>query len=329
MEIGGVFNLRATMFTHDLPFDPTYGHDLPRLLSVDAPKGPGDFADFWQRMYAKTLDVSPKSSKKQLPGEREGRVTFEIEFDSLDGFRVGGWLTLPADGDIRRGLVAGHGYGGRNEPDYGHPYRHTAALWVCGRGFDRSARADLPSQGAFHVLHGIESRDTYLHGKCIADFWAGTSALRELVPGDYPIDYAGSSFGGGLGAMALPWEKRFSRAFLDVPSFGNHPLRLTMQCNGSGEAVRRYHERHPEVVDVLQYFDSATASTYNRHVETLVAAALFDPAVPPPGQFTVYNAIAAKKKLFVREAGHFGYPNEAKQHEEMHAWIEKWFEKGE
>jgi cephalosporin-C deacetylase len=28
--------------------------------------------------------------------------------------------------------------------------------------------------------------------------------------------------------MALPWDDRFQRAYLEVPSFGNHPLRVQM-----------------------------------------------------------------------------------------------------
>jgi len=40
----------------------------------------------------------------------------------------------------------------------------------------------------------------------------------------------------------------------------------------------------------------------------LVDCALFDPAVPPPGQFTVYNAIPSQKDLIVMRAGHFDYP---------------------
>ncbi|MEZ5576382.1 MAG: hypothetical protein R3F44_12440 [Candidatus Competibacteraceae bacterium] len=38
-----------------------------------------------------------------------------------------------------------------------------------------------------------------------------------------------------------------------------------------------------------------------------VAAARFDPAVPPPGQFAVYNALAGPKELFVLRAGHFDH----------------------
>jgi cephalosporin-C deacetylase len=57
---------------------------------------------------------------------------------------------------------------------------------------------------------------------------------------------------------------------------------------------------------VLQYFDSATAAGHIQ-IPTLVAAAVFDPAVPPPGQFAVHNCLAGPKDLFARQAAHFDW----------------------
>lgn len=97
---------------------------------------------------------------------------------------------------------------------------------------------------------------------------------------------------------------------MTVPTFGNHPLRVTLPCVGSGEAVRTYHEEHPEVMDVLAYFDAATAAG-RIGVPMMVAPALFDPAVPPPGQFAVYNALPDRRELRVLRAGHFEYEGES------------------
>lgn len=309
---------------HNLPFDPTYGHDLDALLKVGRPPEPADFADFWRAMYAKTLRVAPRLEMREV--RRDARmIVYEVEYDGLNEFRVGGWITTPLDGKVRRGVVVGHGYGGRENVDWSPAHEGAAAIFPCGRGFHRSARPFLPDRGGVHVLHGITSRDTYIHGHCVADFWAAVSALLSMYPQiEGQIDYAGGSFGGGIGAMALPWEPRFRRAFLEVPSFGNHPLRVTYPCHGSGESVRLYHQTHPEVLDVLTYFDAATAAAHTT-IPTLVAAALFDPAVPPPGQFAVYNALAGEKKLFVRTAGHWGYPEETAENASVIRAIRSWF----
>jgi pimeloyl-ACP methyl ester carboxylesterase len=48
-----------------------------------------------------------------------------------------------------------------------------------------------------------------------------------------------------------------------------------------------------------------------------VAAARFDPVVPPPGQFAVYNALPGDRRLFVLDAGHFDYPRRRTQATEL------------
>ena len=248
--------------------------------------------------------------------------THEVEFNSLGGFRTGGWLTVPKNAPVEHGLVMGHGYGGRAEPAY---ERGAATFAVCARGFHRSASPAISSEVARHVLHGIESRETYSHRGCAAELWSGASALLELCPGVAPrLHYSGCSFGGGIGALALPWDNRFRKAFLEVPSFGNHPLRLQLPSTGSGEFVRIYHRRHPEVVDVLAYFDSATAARFIK-IPVFVAGALFDPAVAPPGQFAVYNALGGPKELFIRQTGHFPSPTEETENREIQSRLDGWW----
>jgi cephalosporin-C deacetylase len=222
--------------------------------------------------------------------------------------RIGGWLTRPRDEPVERGVVVGHGYGGREEPDFHLPFRRAAVIFPCARGISRSARAGIPGNPDEHVLHGIARRETYMHGGCAADtVWCAASALLELFPmAARRLDYLGISFGGGIGALALPWDERFHRAHLNVPSFGHHPLRLTLPCVGSGEAVRRAQQRTGRTLATLRYFDAATAARFLR-IPVHVAAARFDPAVPPPGQFAIYNALAGERELFVLQAGHFDH----------------------
>jgi cephalosporin-C deacetylase len=312
---------------HDLPFDPAYGYDLDRLLAVPAPDAPAGFAEFWRSLHAEARGtrVAPRLGARAETAGGTAAVTaavtvHEVTYTSLGGRRIGGWLTLPADGQVRGGCVVTHGYGGRDGPVPALLPPGTAAIWPCLRGQGaRSRQPDLPSDAAAHVLHGIASRRSYVHGGCAADVWCAATALVELVPAaGRRLTYVGTSFGGGIGALALPWDDRFAAAVLNVPSFGNHPLRLTLPCTGSGESVRRHHAVHPEVADVLAYFDAATAA---RHIgiPVHVGAALFDPAVPPPGQFAVHNALPGPKKLHVLTAGHFAHPGQAAEEEGLAA----------
>ncbi|WP_335940737.1 acetylxylan esterase [Streptomyces sp. PTD5-9] len=320
-------------FEHDFPFDPAHGYTLDDLMRVPAPEAPDDFDAFWRARHAEARAVATEPELGPLEEERDGLRIHGVTFTSVGGVRLGGWLALPAEGAAEHGFVIGHGYGGRAEPgpDLPLPLPRSAAILPCVRGMgERGRRPGVPDVSHGHVLHGIASRDTYVIGECVADLWCAASALNELVPetaadgGGPRLGYLGESFGGGLGALALPWDDRFAAGQLTVPTFGNHPLRLTLPCTGSGEAVRGHHRDHPEVVEVLRYFDAATAAARQER-PVLVAAALFDPSVPPPGQFAVYNALAGERELQVLNAGHFEYPGTAAETEELRAARRRFF----
>jgi cephalosporin-C deacetylase len=302
------------VFAHDYPFDPTQGHDLAALLRIEAPQAPDDFVTFWLRLHAEARAITAAPVLHEVVSPRSRIRVFELTFSSLGGRSTGGWLTVPQDRPVQRGVVVGHGYGGRDGPDFHLPFEQAAMVFPCARGFSRSAGPDVPSDPMRHVLQGIASRESYVLAACAADtVWCAASALLTLYPAAAQrLDYLGISFGGGVGALALPWDERFHRAHLNVPSFGHHPLRLQCPCVGSGEAVRACQRRGRDVLPTLRYFDAATAAQHLRR-PTLVAAALFDPAVPPPGQFAVYNALPGDKQLFVLQAGHFQHAGTALQ----------------
>lgn len=305
-------------------FDSTYGYTLEQLLKVGFPAGPADFAEFWRATYDEVMSIPLRLEKRKIKSPRKDREIWEVEYDSLHGVRIGGWIIAPADGEFERGVVEGHGYGGRGEPGLDSPGPASVVIQPCARGFHRSAHPDIPDTGGKHVLYGIESRETYSHRGSVADYWQAGSALLQLYPQVAGcLDYAGGSFGGGIGAMLVPWDKRLRRAYLDVPSFGNHPLRVTLPCTGSGESVRLLYKKQPEIMKVLQYFDAATAASYTE-IPVYVSAALSDPAVPPPGQFAVYNALKGPKELLVRETGH---PNTEADDKAVWEGLEEWFAK--
>jgi cephalosporin-C deacetylase len=304
----------AQPLAHDYEFDPTYGYDLEALLEVSLPPAPDDFDDFWRDRYrlAREVDVAPRLL--QLENTVEGANVFEVKYRSVDDIEAGGWLVVP-EGPIECGLVIGHGYGGRAAPDLPLAVPNAAAIYPCARGIgDRSRLPSIPADPMEHVLHGVQARETYVHAGCVADLWCAATALAELVPAvGERLGYVGLSFGGGIGALAMPWDERFKVAHFTLPGFGHHPLRLTMPCVGSGKAVRRYAVSHPEVFDVLQYFDAATAAS-RIDIPVQIAAALFDPAVPPPGQFAIHNALAGPRDLIVLSAGHFTHSGIASEH---------------
>lgn len=309
---------------HQFPFDPTYGYTLEALRQVAAPEEPADFAGFWTDTYRRTLAIPPAPVTRPIAPVADGHDLFEIEFATLEG-TCGGWLSVPRGRPVTSLLVLGHGYGGRAEPGLFPQDPGAAVLSPCARGFDRSARPDVPSTSDGHVIHGIGHRETYIHRFNVAELWSAATVLLERYPSVHDrLHYSGSSFGGGIGALALAWDQRFARAFLEVPSFGDHPFRLAHPSEGSAAAVRRYRDEHGDVLPVLRYFDAATAARRVR-IPVLAACALFDPAVPPPGQFAVYNALAGPKELFVETAGHFEFRGMAEEARRLAAAVGRWF----
>ncbi|WP_163543845.1 acetylxylan esterase [Occultella kanbiaonis] len=288
--------------------DATFGYDLDALLAVEPVPEPPGFAEFWRDLAALARAVDP--DPVLVPIGRSGdHEVHTVRFRTTDGLTLGGWVALPVAGPPAIGVVHSHGYGGREAPDLARVPADAAVIFPVARGLPSASLVDgIPPEGARHVLVGIESAQSYILGGCAADIWCAASALTRLV-GDLPLYFHGGSFGGGQGALALPWDDRFFAATLVVPTFGQHDLRLRMPCTGSGESVRHHVAAHPEAREVLRYFDASTSAT-RITVPTRVEAALWDPSVPPPGQFAVHNGLAGPRELSVVSAGHTEYPGQ-------------------
>lgn len=313
-------------FAHGFPFDPSYGYTLESLLRVDAPEPPADFAAFWSARHRAAMRVSPQAELQPSGWYHPRFRVFDLRYRSTGSVTIGGWALIPAEGPVRRGFVIGHGYGGREGPDLDLPFDDAAILFPCFRGISRSRCAEIPEAANLHVLHGIEDRDRYVLGGCVDDLWLAVSALEDLFPAARErIGYLGISFGGGIGALGIPWDSRVEKAHLNVPTFGHQPLRLTLPTVGSGEAVRRYRLVHGHVTETLAYYDAASAAQ-STGIPVHVAAALFDPVVAPPGQFAIYNALAGPKELFVLDAGHFDYPAKPEQDRALSFAVARFFD---
>lgn len=306
-------------FTHGYGFDPGYGMDLAQLLAVVPPQPPRDLAKFWQQRYDGTLRVQAQPRIQSLARTHGRHLAYDLRYSSTDGVTIGGWLLLPAQGKVRRALVCGHGYGGCELPAELLALDDAAFLLPCFRGIGRSPVPGVSPNPNYHVLHNIQDRQRYLLGGCAEDLWLAVSALLALLPEVAGrVGYSGISFGGGIGALAVPWDARIARLQLQVPTFGHQALRLSLPCTGSGEAVRHFQRHHRyHVMDTLAYYDAAATVQFLR-IPALVAPALFDPAVPPPGQFAIYNAMpAALRQLVVLDAGHFDYDGKEQQLQDL------------
>lgn len=306
-------------------FDPTHGYSREQLLAVAAPEPPADFEAFWRARHARALKVTPRVKLRDTGADLAAWRSFEISYSSTDRVRVKGWLLLPRDGAPRRGFVIGHGYSGRTAPDLHLPFPDAALLFFCARGLGPTRHGTISNDPQWHVLHDIHDRTRYVLGGCADDLWAGVSALLRVCPElRGHVGYLGISFGGGLGALALPWDERVARVHLNVPTFGHQPLRLKLRSTGSAASVQAFVAKHPGAVETLRYFDAATAARFLRQ-PTLAACAGFDPAVAPAGQYAIFNALAGPKELFSLKAGHHAYREQPEEERELLRKIDEFF----
>jgi cephalosporin-C deacetylase len=305
----------------DAEIDGTYGYTEDSLRAVRPADEPDGFADLWRSWFAAARGVAADVSLEPL-GRRGTHDVSVVTFTADGGLRLRAWLALPTGGEVRVGIVHGHGYGGREEPTFERVPDGAAVIFPVARGLGAlNTGVGGPDTSAEHVLHGIESVEAYVLGRCAVDLWHAATALTEAV-GDagLPLYYVGSSFGGGVGALAVPWDDRFVGATLEVPSFGQYDLRLRVPCHGSGEAQRRHLAEHPEARQVLALTDASVAATHLR-VPVRVECALWDANVPPQGQFAVANGVAvarhagtgAELDLAVHTAGHAEFPGKARE----------------
>lgn len=286
---------------------------LEKLLKLTIEPPPRDFKDFWKKRYRQMLELSPRP--KLLDAGLNGNVrVFDLEYRSPGKNRIRGWLTLPALGMPKRAFVVLHGYDGRTGPDFDEMFGDAAAIFPCCRGLGRSQSSTIPSDPQKHVLHGLESRESYVLGGCVEDAWMAISSLTELFPElQGKIYMTGLSFGGGIAALAAAIDKRISRLHLNVASFGAYRARLNIPTIGSAAALQKHYGRHGEkTLKVLDYFDAAHAAA---HIDIPVhcACALEDKVVAPESQFAIYNRLRGPKQLMVLNCGHCNYPERAQQ----------------
>ncbi|MGZ8227353.1 MAG: acetylxylan esterase [Methylococcaceae bacterium] len=299
-------------------FDPTYGYSLEQLLTIKTPKEPKNFDDFWQARYQNALTIAPEPEIRDEHQDKLGWRIFTISYTSTSDFPIRGWLLLPRSGVIKRGFIVGHGYGGRDAPDFHLPFNDAAILFPCFRGLALSRQHGISSEPYWHVLHNIHKAEDYILAGCVEDTWLAVSTMLTLFPQlSGHLGYLGISFAGGIGALALAWEKRIARAHLNVPTFGHNPLRLKLATQGSANSLQQYYRRHKkQTLKVLRLYDAALAAK-RIAIPMHCACAKFDPCVAPPGQFAIYNALPGEKHLFTLDAGHHNYPNQQRQEQQL------------
>lgn len=307
-------------------FEVSHGYNLEKLRAVDSPDCFDDFARFWQAAFEECRKSAPLPELRCTGGSHKGWKVFDLSYQSTNEVKIQAWALIPEKKVPKRAFVITHGYGGRECPDYHLSFQDSVLIFPCLRGLGKSRMKPFSDDPNWHVLHNIDNRDHYILRGCVEDVWQCVHSILQLFPYlESHIGYLGESFGGGIGALALPWDNRIQLAHLCVPTFGNHPLRNALPCTGSGQSIQNHYKKVGDLIyKTLSYYDAAVAAKYIK-IPVHCGLALVDPAVPSPGQFSIYNALSCHKKEFLLDAGHYPYFGEAEQRKLMHQDIEYFF----
>lgn len=294
------------------PFDPTYGHSPEALYHVTLEDAePSDFVSFWEGSFEASRGIALEAEWEENLPMGNGLILERVSYQVLGGYRAGAWVIRPETlTGKERVWVCGHGYGGREAPDPNLAGEGRVVIFPVAPGFHISADQRLPLNDAGrHVVFGIEHPETYLLRSCAATLWRSVDVLEQRLNRLLDqVHYHGWSFGGGMGALMLPWEKRFTSAELGQVTFAHHPFRLRHECQGSGAAVRARWLEEPSIERTLRYYE-ACFSLRNLSIPVVFACALFDPAVPPPGQWAAANAHAGPSRISSFPTGHCPDPH--------------------
>jgi cephalosporin-C deacetylase len=284
--------------------DGTFGYTLEELLKIEAPPPPEDFAEFWEETYRlATARVPDYRVEKEIWSPDAGVKILQVRFRSYDGFDIGMWIARPESST--GGLVIGQGYGNPSAPPTTRNPGLTVAM-PCIRGLGISQCALIPWKTSAHAGYGIRSRETYVIRGAVTDIWEATSVLADMFPDTASnLNYSGGSLGGGLGAILLPWDKRFKAGEINVPTLAG-PMQFAFPVSGENPGATRRNAAlsDPVCMRALSYFDGASAAR-RIMIPILMTPALSDKSNPPPAQFAIANAIPEEYRILrIREVGH-------------------------
>ena len=275
-----------------------------QFLEIKGEEPLQDFETFWRAQYERAVD-----SKLDYKVEHEvwspvpDVKIYKVSFVSCDGFKIGMWVSRPEKSC--GGHIVMHGYGNDVRPCVKQDFPLTTAVpSVPGLGI--SMCREIPWQPQHHAAYGFEDPEKYVLVSGVRNVWTSISILIDMFPDvKENISCSGSSLGGGMGAIAVPWDSRIKAAELSVPTLGGRIMLEYLNNPTSPAYTRAMKAKESENnMRTLDLCNAASAARYIR-VPVLVTPALCDNVVPPAGQFAVANSIPEEFKILrIRDVGH-------------------------
>ena len=289
--------------------------------NADRPPG---FLEFWADTAAELAEIAPNTLIESTPAPDDSLQLHRLEYTSLAGVRIRGYLLRPIAGRRRPLVVHAHGYEDRYELQTNWARRGINVLGFDARGFGRSASGvDVSEEG--YLLTGVESpRASILRG-AVADFLQSVRVARELLGDDLgTLGYYGFSFGGALALMAAAIGSDADFLILGQPTFGWNEERQRLASGGSALQVKEYVEKYrwrlDSVTATLRYFDTLHFAPLVS-APALVGVGLDDDVVPSRTVLAIVNHMRCPLEIRLLPVSHSDDPRESRWTEFHEEWL--------
>lgn len=293
----------------------------PEKIEQGLPK-PDDFDEFWAKGKAEVraipMDVKTRRLDQLCTDTRE---MFEIDFATIDGQRLYGWLGIPKTGQAPYPAIVNVAWAGLGfPPDPGTTDEGFAVFtlnvfpYECP--IDDKERMRVYEEfnknlGCNYFELNMDDRDKYFYRAPILglDRAIDWFAEQDYVDKDR-IGYHGTSQGGGFGLILTGLNKNIKRAVVSVPAICDHGGLLRGSNSGWPQLVANWRCNNDEalrarVLEASRYYDAANFAQ-SIDVPITVTVGFRDVTCCPSSVYAAYNAIPSKNKriLYGTEVTH-------------------------
>lgn len=326
-----------------------FGYKYEKMPIADT--RPADFDAFWQGALAELAAVSLDAKTgiiKQfnaaeinaynlafaaMPADYdptghkcEEVEAFKVEFSSIGGKRIFGWLAKPIGNGPFPAMLVLPGAGCNARPIPLEHARHgyvAIDIQVHGQEVDLANYDDIQGNSVpiYEPIKENYSRNLYLHTVQGVNYLL---SRPDVNPNQVAV--VGGSQGGRLSVTTAALHPKVSAIVPAIAHYGNLPhLKWAEKCNaeksaGKDLAGAPLPETTPENI-CCAYYDIMNFAP-NVICPTLMNAGMIDPVSYPSGVFAIYNRLGAKDKKIIPIAG-FAHDWSAEFDRRAWRWLDK------